>query len=99
MPLCARAEQPPLLQRELLYRRNDLGREPHVRRSIRTPGAAGILGHVTTLAESAIRLGTLTSALGVGALPEYTLNRRSLNGYLLVPSGGCFVMHETGAGG
>ncbi len=50
-------------------------------------------------AEGAIRLGTLTSALGVGALPEYTLNRRSLNGYLLVPSGACFVLYETDAGG
>jgi hypothetical protein len=52
-----------------------------------------------TGAERARRYGTLTSALGVGALPEYALNRHSLNGYLLVPSGGCFVMYETDAGG
>jgi hypothetical protein len=45
------------------------------------------------------RYGTLSSALWVGGLPEYTLHPRAMNGYLLVPSGGCFVMYETDAGG
>jgi hypothetical protein len=50
-----------------------------------------------TGAERARRYGTLTSALGLGALPEYAIHRRSLNGYLLVPSGACFVMYVTDA--
>jgi hypothetical protein len=43
--------------------------------------------------------GTLTSALWVGGLPEYAVRPRGVNGYLLVLSGGCFVMYETDAGG
>ena len=50
-------------------------------------------------AQTARRYGTLSSALWVGGLSEYTLHRRAMNGYLLVPAGGCFVMYETDAGG
>lgn len=50
-------------------------------------------------AETAERYGTLRSAVWVGGLPEYTLHRRALNGYLLVPAKGCLVMYETNAGG
>ncbi|HEX3328963.1 MAG TPA: hypothetical protein VHS27_03510 [Gaiellales bacterium] len=50
-------------------------------------GAAGWRGR----ARGAGRVGTLTSAAGVGALSEYGLHRRAFNGYLLVGVGGCFV--------
>jgi hypothetical protein len=55
-------------------------------------GHGGVSG-----AESAKRYGTLTSALWVGALPEYTLHRHAQDGYLLVPSGSCLVMYENNA--
>jgi hypothetical protein len=50
-------------------------------------------------AESARRVGTLESAAGIGALPEYGLRHGTLSGYLLVPSAGCLVMYVTNAGG
>jgi hypothetical protein len=43
-------------------------------------------------------VGTLRSALGVGAQPEYGLHLHAHNGYLLVPDGDCFVMYTSNAG-
>ncbi len=50
-------------------------------------------------AQTAGRIGTLTSALGVGGIPEYSLHRLAFNGYLLVPSGACFVEYLANASG
>jgi hypothetical protein len=50
-------------------------------------------------AETAPRLGTLKSALDVGGLGEYSLHERAFDGYVLVASGGCFVMYEANASG
>lgn len=50
-------------------------------------------------AETARPLGTLTSALGVGGVTEYGINRRAFNGYLLVPSGHCFAEYQANASG
>jgi hypothetical protein len=50
-------------------------------------------------AETAGRVGTLTSAVGVGGIPEYGLHRRAFNGYLLVPSGSSFVEYQADASG
>lgn len=50
-------------------------------------------------AETANRLGTLTSAAGVGGLAEYSLHRHDFNGYVLVASGGCYEMYEANASG
>jgi hypothetical protein len=50
-------------------------------------------------AATAPRLGTLTSALGVGGLAEYSLHEHAFNGYVLVASGGCYVLYEANASG
>jgi hypothetical protein len=85
---------PRVLPATVSYGRYTYARQPrcHSRRWWNRHG--GVSG-----AEGARRVGTLGSALGIGALPEYALHRRSLNGYLLVPSEGCLVMFETNAGG
>ncbi len=49
-------------------------------------------------AETAQKVGTLTSALLVGGQPQYGPNLHAHNGYLLVPSGDCFVMYQSNAG-
>ena len=48
-------------------------------------------------AETAIRIATLRSALGVGSLAIYSLHRNAPNGYVLVASGDCFVMYISNA--
>ena len=50
-------------------------------------------------AETAARMGTLKSAIGVGGLAEYSLHELAFNGYVLVASGGCFLMYEANASG
>lgn len=50
-------------------------------------------------AETAPRLGTLKSAIGVGGLAEYSLHQHAFNGYVLVASGGCVVEYEANASG
>jgi hypothetical protein len=50
-------------------------------------------------AQTAGRVGTLTSAVGVGGIPEYSLHQIAFNGYLLVPSGSCFVEYQANASG
>src|SRR5579871_6250937 len=50
-------------------------------------------------AQTAKRLGTLTSALGIGGLAEYSLHGHAFNGYVLVASGGCYVLYEANASG
>ena len=57
-------------------------------------GRGGLRG-----ARTAGRVGTLTSAVGVGALPEYSLHRIAFNGYLLVPSGSRFIEYQANASG
>lgn len=47
---------------------------------------------------TARRVGTLPSALVLGEKPEYGPNLHTHNGYLLVPSGDCFVMYQSNAG-
>ncbi len=50
-------------------------------------------------AQTAGRVGTLTSAVGVGAIPEYSLYRIAFNGDVLVPSGSCLVEYQANASG
>jgi hypothetical protein len=50
-------------------------------------------------AETAPRMGTLKSALGVGGSGEYSLHQHAFNGYVLVASGGCYVIYEANASG
>ena len=65
----------------------------HTRRWWDSP-RGGVSGAVT-----AGRVGTLASAVGVSGIPQYGLHRNAFNGYLLVPSGGCFVLYEANASG
>jgi hypothetical protein len=49
--------------------------------------------------ETAPRIGTLKSALGIGGLAEYSVHEHTFNGYVLVASGSCFVEYEANASG
>ncbi len=57
----------------------------------RKTGAGGAL--------TAPRLGTLSSAIGIGGIAEYSVHRHAFNGYVLVPSGSCFVQYLANASG
>jgi hypothetical protein len=50
-------------------------------------------------AATAQRLGTLRSALSIGGLPEYSLHKHAFDGYVLVASGGCYLLYQANASG